>query len=117
LLTDLSTPGNLPVPVPADKTHFCITLRRSGISLGNRVQGTLTAPGLRRPTQTLYHLHTPEAAGTILTVKELDGGHMMAVASDSNGGPRNNAMATLAPAASNLTAADAVAALVAVMQW
>lgn len=53
------------------KTHFRITLRRSGISLGKRVQGTLSALGLRRRMQTVYHPHTPEAAGMILAVKEL----------------------------------------------
>ncbi|KAH9967257.1 hypothetical protein BC827DRAFT_1087051, partial [Russula dissimulans] len=52
-------------------THFRITLRRSGISLGNRVQGTLAALGLRRRMQTVYHPHTPETAGMILAVKEL----------------------------------------------
>jgi large subunit ribosomal protein L30 len=52
-------------------THFRITLRRSGISLGQRVQGTLAALGLRRRMQTVYHSHTPEAAGMILAVKEL----------------------------------------------
>ena len=52
-------------------THFRITLRRSGISLGKRVQGTLAALGLRRRMQTVYHSHTPEAAGMILAVKEL----------------------------------------------
>jgi large subunit ribosomal protein L30 len=53
------------------KTHFRITLRRSGISLGKRIQGTLSALGLRRRMQTVYHPHTPEAAGMILAVKEL----------------------------------------------
>jgi len=53
------------------KTHFRITLRRSAISLGERVQGTLAALGLRRRMQTVYHPHTPEAAGMILAVKEL----------------------------------------------
>ncbi|KAF8493985.1 hypothetical protein F5888DRAFT_1569184, partial [Russula emetica] len=52
-------------------THFRITLRRSAISLGKRVQGTLAALGLRRRMQTVYHSHTPEAAGMILAVKEL----------------------------------------------
>ena len=60
-----STPGEEP------KTHFGIILRRSGISLGNRIQGTLAALGLRRRMQTVYHPHTPEAAGMILAVKEL----------------------------------------------
>lgn len=52
-------------------THFRVTLRRSAISLGKRVRGTLTALGLRRRMQTVYHAHTPEAAGMILAVKEL----------------------------------------------
>ena len=53
------------------ETHFRITLRRSGISLGKRIQGTLAALGLRRRMQTVYHPHTQEAAGMILAVKEL----------------------------------------------
>jgi large subunit ribosomal protein L30 len=60
-----------PPSVVEPKTHFRITLRRSGISLGKRVQGTLSALGLRRRMQTVYHPHTPEAAGMILAVKEL----------------------------------------------
>ncbi|KAI9434297.1 hypothetical protein H4582DRAFT_1818700, partial [Lactarius indigo] len=45
---------------------------RSGISLGKRIQDTLVALGLRRRMQTVYHLHTSEAAGMILlAVKEL----------------------------------------------
>ncbi|KAH9976127.1 hypothetical protein BGW80DRAFT_1117702, partial [Lactifluus volemus] len=52
-------------------THFRVTLRRSAISLGHRIQGTLAALGLRRRMQTVYHPHTPEAAGMILAVKEL----------------------------------------------
>ncbi|KAI9435073.1 hypothetical protein H4582DRAFT_702191 [Lactarius indigo] len=60
-----------PTTSPEPNTHFRVTLRRSGISLGKRVQGTLAALGLRRRMQTVYHLHTPEAAGMILAVKEL----------------------------------------------
>jgi large subunit ribosomal protein L30 len=56
---------------PGPNTHFRITLRRSAISLGNRAQRTLAALGLRRRMQTVYHPHTPEAAGMILVVKEL----------------------------------------------
>ena len=52
-------------------THFRVTLRRSAISLGARVKGTLAALGLKRRMQTVYHAHTPEAAGMILAVKEL----------------------------------------------
>ncbi|KAG9313656.1 hypothetical protein JVU11DRAFT_5988 [Chiua virens] len=53
------------------KTHFKITLRRSAIALGDRKKETLTALGLHRRMQTVYHEHTPEAAGKILKVKEL----------------------------------------------
>ncbi|KAF9223239.1 hypothetical protein BS17DRAFT_129925 [Gyrodon lividus] len=52
-------------------THFKITLRRSAIALGERKKETLTALGLHRRMQTVYHAHTPEAAGKILKVKEL----------------------------------------------
>ncbi|KAH9010386.1 hypothetical protein EDB85DRAFT_2051115 [Lactarius pseudohatsudake] len=62
-------PATLTTPEPS--THFRVTLRRSAISLGQRAQGTLAALGLRRRMQTVYHLHTPEAAGMILAVKEL----------------------------------------------
>jgi large subunit ribosomal protein L30 len=57
--------------VQSTNTHFRVTLRRSAISLGNRIQRTLAALGLRRRMQTVYHPHTPEAAGMILAVKEL----------------------------------------------
>jgi large subunit ribosomal protein L30 len=60
-----------PPPDPEPNTHFRVTLRRSAISLGARVKGTLAALGLRRRMQTVYHAHTPEAAGMILAVKEL----------------------------------------------
>jgi len=65
-----------PPPPPSStttepNTHFRVTLRRSAISLGARVRGTLAALGLRRRMQTVYHAHTPEAAGMILAVKEL----------------------------------------------
>lgn len=56
---------------PEPNTHFRITLRRSAIALGERKQETLTALGLHRRMQTVYHEHTPEAAGKILKVKEL----------------------------------------------
>ncbi|KJA25076.1 hypothetical protein HYPSUDRAFT_97929, partial [Hypholoma sublateritium FD-334 SS-4] len=52
-------------------THFKITLRRSGISMGKKVQGTLLALGFHRRHQTVFHAHGPEAAGKILRVKEL----------------------------------------------
>ena len=52
-------------------THYKITLRRSAIALGERKKETLTALGLHRRMQTVYHQYTPEAAGKILRVKEL----------------------------------------------
>ncbi|KAG6901870.1 hypothetical protein C0995_007096 [Termitomyces sp. Mi166 len=56
---------------PEPLTHYKITLRRSAISLGDKIKGTLVALGLHRRMQTVYHRHTPEAAGKILRVKEL----------------------------------------------
>jgi large subunit ribosomal protein L30 len=67
----LSSSSSSPTASGEPNTHFRITLRRSGISLGKRVQGTLAALGLRRRMQTVYHSYTPEAAGMILAVKEL----------------------------------------------
>ncbi|KAI1784897.1 hypothetical protein LXA43DRAFT_174553 [Ganoderma leucocontextum] len=52
-------------------THFRITLRRSAISLPLNIKGTLAALGIHRRLQTVYHRHTPDIAGKILTVKEL----------------------------------------------
>ncbi|TFK21465.1 hypothetical protein FA15DRAFT_672529 [Coprinopsis marcescibilis] len=52
-------------------THFKVTLKRSAISLGDKKKGTLLALGFHRRFQTVYHRHTPEAAGKILAVKEL----------------------------------------------
>jgi large subunit ribosomal protein L30 len=52
-------------------THFKITLRRSGISLGAKIQSTLVALGFHRRHQTVYHPHSPDIAGKILRVKEL----------------------------------------------
>ncbi|ESK83465.1 ribosomal protein l30 [Moniliophthora roreri MCA 2997] len=52
-------------------THYKITLRRSAISLGDRIKATLESLGIHRRHQTVYHRHTPEAAGKILRVKEL----------------------------------------------
>jgi large subunit ribosomal protein L30 len=56
---------------PDSLTHFRVTLRRSAISLPAKFKGTLAALGLRRRHQTVYHAHTPEAAGMVLRVKEL----------------------------------------------
>lgn len=52
-------------------THFKITLRRSAISLGDKIKGTLKALGIHRRFQTVYFPHSPEVAGKILKVKEL----------------------------------------------
>lgn len=52
-------------------THFKITLRRSAISLGDAIKGTLVSLGIHRRFQTVYHRHSPEVAGKILRVKEL----------------------------------------------
>ncbi|RDX51591.1 hypothetical protein OH76DRAFT_1401479 [Lentinus brumalis] len=52
-------------------THYRITLRRSAISLPQNIKGTLEALGIHRRLQTVYHRHTPDIAGKILTVKEL----------------------------------------------
>jgi large subunit ribosomal protein L30 len=52
---------------PPTHTHFRVTLRLSGISVGKPVQGTLAALGLQRRMQS----HMPEAAGMILAVNEL----------------------------------------------
>ncbi|KAG6810912.1 hypothetical protein H0H92_009842 [Tricholoma furcatifolium] len=60
-----------PSSQPEPLTHFKVTLRRSAISLGDKIKGTLVALGIHRRNQTVYHRHTPEAAGKILSVKEL----------------------------------------------
>ena len=52
-------------------THYRITLRRSAISLPKNIKGTLEALGIHRRLQTVYHRHSPDIAGKILTVKEL----------------------------------------------
>lgn len=56
---------------PPPNTHFKITLRRSAISLGDKIKGTLLALGIHRRFQTVYFPHSPEVAGKILRVKEL----------------------------------------------
>ena len=52
-------------------THFKITLRRSAISLGDRIKATLVSLGIHRRHQTVYYPHSPVVAGKILRVKEL----------------------------------------------
>ncbi len=55
----------------APKTHYKITLRRSGISLGDSVKGTLESLGIHRRNQIVFFPHDPIVAGKILKVKEL----------------------------------------------
>ncbi|KAF9475436.1 hypothetical protein BDN70DRAFT_883691 [Pholiota conissans] len=69
LNTPISSEPTLQSPPPL--THFKITLRRSAISLGDKIKGTLLALGFHRRHQTVYHPHGPEVAGKILRVKEL----------------------------------------------
>ncbi|KAJ3506968.1 hypothetical protein NLJ89_g6564 [Agrocybe chaxingu] len=56
---------------PPPDTHFKITLRRSAISLGDKIKGTLKSLGIHRRFQTVYFPFSPEVAGKILRVKEL----------------------------------------------
>ncbi|KAJ3830582.1 hypothetical protein EV361DRAFT_484358 [Lentinula raphanica] len=67
-----STSSTTPITTAnPNTTHYKITLQRSAISLGSRIQDTLTSLGIHRRFQTVYHRHGPEAAGKILRVKEL----------------------------------------------
>ncbi|VDC04967.1 unnamed protein product [Peniophora sp. CBMAI 1063] len=69
-----TTPAQLSPTAPSSSeplTHYRITQRRSAISLGERIKGTLASLGLHRRMQTVYHPHNPETAGKILKVKEL----------------------------------------------
>ncbi|KAI9066145.1 hypothetical protein FKP32DRAFT_409152 [Trametes sanguinea] len=66
-----AAPSSTPAAESEPLTHFRITLRRSAISLPKNIKGTLAALGLHRRLQTVYHRHTPDIAGKILTVKEL----------------------------------------------
>ena len=52
-------------------THYRITLKRSAISLPERIKGTLESLGIHRRLQTVYHEHSQINAGKILRVKEL----------------------------------------------
>jgi len=73
--TDISSSSTKVTPPenasPPPNTHFKITLRRSAISLGDKIKGTLKALGIHRRFQTVYFPHSPEVAGKILRVKEL----------------------------------------------
>jgi len=69
---ETETTPSAPEPFhPPPNTHFKITLRRSAISLGDKIKGTLLALGIHRRFQTVYFPHSPEVAGKILRVKEL----------------------------------------------
>lgn len=52
-------------------SFFKITLRRSAIGLPQRTRGVLSALGLRRRMQTVFHPVEPHFAGMIMKVKEL----------------------------------------------
>ncbi|KAJ4002239.1 hypothetical protein F5050DRAFT_1718472 [Lentinula boryana] len=65
------TPPSSSPPSTPPTTHYKITLRRSAISLGSRIQNTLVSLGIHRRFQTVYHRHGAEVAGKILKVKEL----------------------------------------------
>ena len=74
LTTTTTTSGTSSTTPPASappNTHFKITLRRSALSLGDKIKGTLKALGIHRRFQTVYFPHSPEVAGKILKVKEL----------------------------------------------
>ncbi|KAF5359832.1 hypothetical protein D9756_002909 [Leucocoprinus leucothites] len=79
LSTTTSAPSTS-TPIPSSSTssttsppltHYKITLRRSGISLGSKIQGTLEALGFHKRNQTVYHEHSSDIAGKILKIKEL----------------------------------------------
>jgi len=52
-------------------THYKVTLRRSGIALGDPITRTLKALGFHKRNQTIFHKHSSDIAGKILRVKEL----------------------------------------------
>ncbi|OAV99118.1 hypothetical protein PTTG_02349 [Puccinia triticina 1-1 BBBD Race 1] len=52
-------------------THYRVTLFRSPIGLPKRRHDSLVSLGLRRRMDVSYHRHSPDAAGLILSVKEL----------------------------------------------
>ena len=71
--TQLATHESTPEPSASSEplTHYRITLKRSAISLPERIKGTLVSLGIHRRLQTVYHEHSPINAGKILRVKEL----------------------------------------------
>ena len=52
-------------------SYFRITLQRSAIGLPQRTRGVLSALGLHRRMQTVFHPVEPHFAGMVLKVKEL----------------------------------------------
>ncbi|EGG04585.1 uncharacterized protein MELLADRAFT_72318 [Melampsora larici-populina 98AG31] len=52
-------------------THYRVTLFRSAIGLPKPKRDTLASLGLKKRMNTVYHRHSPDAAGLILNVKEL----------------------------------------------
>lgn len=52
-------------------SFFRITLQRSAIGLPERTRGILSALGLHRRMQTVFHPVEPQFAGMIFKVKEL----------------------------------------------
>lgn len=52
-------------------SFFRITLQRSAIGLPERTRGVLSALGLHRRMQTVFHPVEPQFAGMIFKVKEL----------------------------------------------
>ena len=61
-------PPTVSAPAHGPNTHYKITHRRSAISLGDRKKGTLKALGLHRRMQTVYHKHSQDIAGKILSL-------------------------------------------------
>ncbi|PLW11295.1 hypothetical protein PCANC_04252 [Puccinia coronata f. sp. avenae] len=67
-----STPHPTPTSeAPQTTTHYRVTLYRSPIGLPKRRHDSLASLGLRKRMDVAYHRHSPDAAGLILSVKEL----------------------------------------------
>jgi len=66
-----TTSASTQSPVSSAPTHYRITLHRSAIGLPDRIARTLTALGIHKRMQTVYHVHSPDIAGKLLKVKEL----------------------------------------------
>ncbi|KAA1075156.1 hypothetical protein PGT21_030076 [Puccinia graminis f. sp. tritici] len=68
--TEVAAGQSEPTSVPKT-THYRVTLFRSPIGLPKRRHDSLVSLGLRRRMDVSYHRHSPDAAGLILSVKEL----------------------------------------------